>query len=133
MSETCSVDNKIYDVLKCEKCGNIVEILHGGFGELFCCKAPMVKQVENTVDAATEKHIPIVTRLSNGYEVKVGNIEHPMEDGHYIEWMELFIDGRTITKFLKPGDKPEWNYLCCQGKDIYARAYCNLHGHWKSK
>ena len=133
MGEDCKVENNVYDVYKCEKCGNIVEMLHAGFGELFCCKAPMVKLVENTTDAATEKHVPIVTRMSNGYEVKVGEVAHPMTEEHYIEWMELFIDGRTITKFFKPGEKPEWTYTCCQGKDVYARVYCNLHGHWRSK
>jgi superoxide reductase len=134
MAENCTVENNIYDVYKCEKCGNIVEVLHGSFGALTCCKAPMVKLIANETDAATEKHIPVITRLSNGYEIKVGSTLHPMEEKHYIEWIELIVDGKSILKHLNPGDLPDVTYVCCDGVDVKARAYCNLHGLWeKSK
>ncbi len=133
MAENCTVDNNIYDVYKCEKCGNIVEVLHGGFGALTCCKAPMVKLEGKTKEPANEKHTPLVTRLSNGYEVKVGSTLHPMEEEHHIEWIELIIDGKAIIKYLNPGDTPDITYISCEGNDVRARAYCNLHGLWESK
>jgi len=123
--------NKILDVYKCEKCGNIVEFLHGGAGPITCCGAPMVHQKENTNDASGEKHIPMITKLIEGYEVVVGNKLHPMEKDHYIEWIELIVEGSSHIVFLKPGDEPKAIFKGCSGKEVSARAYCNLHGHWK--
>jgi superoxide reductase len=118
-------------IFKCEICGNIVELLHEGAGELVCCNQPMKLMVENTVDAAKEKHVPIVEKTANGYLVKVGSVAHPMEEKHYIEWIELIADGKAYRQFLNPGDKPE---ACFQveAKEVYAREYCNLHGLWRS-
>ena len=93
-------------VYKCEICGNIVEVLHAGGGELVCCGQPMKQTVENTVDAAKEKHVPVIEKVPGGFKVKVGSVAHPMEEKHYIEWIELSVDGRSLRQFLKPGDTP---------------------------
>jgi len=123
---------KQLEVYKCEVCGNIVEVLHGGKGELVCCKKPMVLQVENTVDAAKEKHVPVVTKTADGFKVAVGSVAHPMEDKHYIEWIELIADGKAYREFLKPGQAPEAEF-CVQAQSVAAREYCNVHGLWKAE
>ncbi len=120
-----------YQVYKCEACGNIVESLIGGEGELVCCGTPMVLLDENTVDAAQEKHVPVIEKTANGYKVKVGAVPHPMEEKHYIQWIELVADGISYTAFLKPGEAPEAEF-CCDAASVTAREYCNMHGHWKA-
>ena len=118
-------------VYKCEACGNIVEVLHGGEGELVCCGKPMVLIKENTVDAAKEKHVPVIEKVEGGYKVKVGSVPHPMEEKHYIEWVELIADGKAYRQFLKPGQMPEAIFKIDAAK-VSAREYCNLHGLWKA-
>jgi superoxide reductase len=119
------------EVYKCEACGNIVEVLDGGKGSLVCCGKPMVKFTENTVDAAREKHVPVVEAAGDGLMVKVGEVPHPMEEKHYIQWIEIVDGDRIKRKYLKPGEAPEASF--CSGSDAaYAREYCNLHGLWKS-
>jgi superoxide reductase len=118
-------------VYVCEHCGNIVEVLYGGGGELVCCGEPMILQEENTVDAAKEKHVPAIEKTDGGFKVSVGKVAHPMEDKHYIEWIEIIADGTVYRKFLSPGDKPEALFAIDADK-ITARAYCNLHGLWKA-
>ncbi|MBN1687437.1 MAG: desulfoferrodoxin [Spirochaetales bacterium] len=118
-------------VYKCEICGNIVEVLHGGAGELVCCGEPMKLYEENTVDAAKEKHVPVIEKTSDGYRVKVGGVAHPMEDKHYIEWIELIADGKAYREFLKPGSEPVAQF-CVKASKVTAREYCNLHGLWKA-
>jgi superoxide reductase len=118
-------------VYKCEACGNIVEVLHGGEGELVCCGKPMVLIKENTVDAAKEKHVPVIEKVEGGYKVKVGSVPHPMEEKHYIEWVELIADGKAYRQFLKPGQAPEAIFKIDAAK-VSAREYCNLHGLWKA-
>jgi superoxide reductase len=122
---------KRLEIYKCELCGNIVEVLHEGKGELVCCHQPMKLFVENTVDASKEKHVPVIEVLEHGIKVKVGSIAHPMEEKHYIEWIEVIADGKAYRQFLKPGDAPE-AVFCIDAKDITAREYCNLHGLWKA-
>lgn len=119
-------------VYKCELCGNIVEVLHGGAGELVCCGEAMKLLKENTVDAAKEKHVPILERTADGWRVIVGAVAHPMEGKHYIEWIELVADGQVHRAHLKPGDKPEAEFKVKAAK-AYAREYCNLHGLWKAE
>jgi len=109
----------------------MVEVLHAGAGELVCCGQPMKLFVENTVDAAKEKHVPVIEKIDGGYKVKLGSVPHPMEEKHYIEWIELVAGGNEQRQFLKPGDAPEATFLTT-AKDVYARAYCNLHGLWTS-
>jgi superoxide reductase len=118
------------EIYKCEACGNIVEVFHGGAGELVCCGQPMKLMDENTVDAAKEKHVPVVEKVDGGYKVKVGEVAHPMEEKHYIEWIELVADGKVYTEFLKPGQAPE-AVFCIEAGQVTAREYCNVHGHWK--
>ncbi len=120
--------NQIY---KCNVCGNITEVLHASQGELVCCNQPMELKEENTVDAATEKHVPVIEKTEHGYKVKVGEVEHPMEESHFIEWIELIADNKVYRKYLKPGDKPEAEF-CIRAENVTAREYCNLHGHWKA-
>jgi superoxide reductase len=118
-------------IYKCEICGNIVEMLHEGVGELVCCGQPMKLYQENTVDAAKEKHVPVVEKTASGFKVKVGSVPHPMEEKHYIEWIEVIADGKAYRQFLKPGQKPEAVFPMEAGK-VSAREYCNVHGLWKA-
>lgn len=118
-------------IYKCEICGNIVEVLYAGDGELVCCGQPMKLMVENTVDASKEKHVPVVEKTAAGIKVKVGSVAHPMEEKHYIEWIEVIADGKAYRKFLNPGDAPE-AVFCIEASEITAREYCNLHGLWKA-
>jgi superoxide reductase len=118
------------EVYKCEACGNIVLVMHGGKGELVCCGQPMKLFKENTVDAAKEKHVPVVEKTADGYKVKIGAVAHPMEEKHHIEWIELLADQKSYVQFLKPGDAPEALFKVDAVK-VTARAYCNLHGLWK--
>ena len=119
------------EVYKCDVCGNIVEVLDGGAGELVCCGQPMKLLVENTVDAAKEKHVPVIEQTDAGIKVTVGSVPHPMEEKHYIEWIELLADGKAYRQFLKPGDPPE-AVFCVEAQQVSAREYCNLHGLWKA-
>jgi len=119
------------EVYKCDLCGNIIEVLHGGAGELVCCGQPMKLFKENTVDAAKEKHVPVVEKTADGFKVKVGSVAHPMEEKHWIEWVELLVDGKVYRQFLKPGQAPEASF-CIKGEKVTAREYCNLHGLWKA-
>lgn len=119
------------EIYKCEACGNIVEVLHGGEGELVCCGEPMKLYKENTVDAAKEKHVPVIEKIDGGYKVKVGSVAHPMEEKHYIEWIEIIADGAAYRQFLNPGDEPEAVFMTDADK-ITAREYCNMHGLWKA-
>ncbi|MGD2086213.1 MAG: desulfoferrodoxin [Candidatus Aminicenantes bacterium] len=121
---------KKLQVFKCEVCGHIVEVIHDGAGQLVCCNQPMVLQEENTVDAAQEKHVPVIEKTAEGIVVKVGSVEHPMQDSHFIEWIQLLTDGKSYRQFLNPGDKPVATFKV-EGKDLSAREYCNLHGLWK--
>ncbi len=119
------------EVYKCDLCGNIIEVLHGGAGELVCCGQPMNLLAENTVDAAKEKHVPVVEKTPDGVKVKVGSVAHPMEAKHYIEWVEIIADGKSYRQFLNPGEAPEATFKV-DAEDVTAREYCNLHGHWKA-
>ncbi len=122
---------KILEVYKCDACGNIIEVLHEGAGELVCCGQPMKLFTENTVDAAKEKHVPVIEKTADGFKVKVGDVAHPMEEKHYIEWIEVIADGRVYREFLKPGQAPEAEF-CVKAEKITAREYCNIHGLWKA-
>ncbi len=118
-------------VYKCAICGNIVTVLTGGQGALTCCEAPMGLMDENSTDAAHEKHVPMVIGIGDDIEVSVGSVAHPMQEEHYIEWIELIADGVSYRKFLKPGDTPDVNFSV-EAEEVTARAYCNLHGLWRS-
>lgn len=118
------------EIYKCELCGNMVEVIEGGGADLVCCGQEMALLVENTVDAAKEKHVPVVEKVEGGVMVKVGAVPHPMEEKHYIQWIELVADGKAYRQFLAPGETPE-AFFPVEADDLYAREYCNLHGLWK--
>jgi superoxide reductase len=120
------------EIYTCEKCGNIVEVLHGGAGELVCCGEPMKLLEENTTDASKEKHVPVIEKIEGGYRVKVGSAPHPMEEKHWIEWIQLVADGEAYRRFLKPGEEPE-AVFCVKAAKVYAREYCNIHRLWKGE
>ena len=122
---------KKLEVYKCEVCGNMVEMIHEGKGELVCCGQPMKLFVENTTDAAKEKHVPVLEKAEASFKVKVGSVPHPMEEAHYIEWVEVISDGKAYRQFLKPGEPPE-AVFSIEAKNITAREYCSLHGLWKA-
>lgn len=120
--------NQIY---KCDLCGNIVEVLGTGAGELVCCGEPMKLLTENTTDAAKEKHVPVIEKAGNKVTVKVGSVLHPMEEKHFIQFIELIADGSVYRKMLKPGEQPVATFEVTAEK-VSAREYCNLHGLWKA-
>ena len=119
------------EVYKCDVCGNIVAVLHGGKGELVCCGKSMRLMKENTTDGATEKHVPVIEKVAGGIKVAVGSVAHPMEEKHYIEWIEIIADGKAYRQFLSPGQTPE-AFFPVEAENVMAREYCNLHGLWKS-
>jgi len=118
-------------IYKCEICGNIVEVLHTGEGDLVCCGQNMVLLDEKTADSSTEKHVPVIEKTSDGYKVTVGSTLHPMKEEHYIEWIELIADGKSYRKFLKPGDDPVAEF-CSDASKVSAREHCNVHGLWRA-
>lgn len=119
-------------VYKCKVCGILAEVLDGGAGELVCCGEPMALLRENTVDAAREKHIPIVEKMDGGVKVKVGSVPHPMEAKHFIEWIEITAGGKMHRKLLAPGESPEATFELKASEIQMVREYCNLHGLWKA-
>jgi superoxide reductase len=123
---------QLNEVYKCDLCGNIVEILHSGPGALVCCNQKMVLMAENTVDAAVEKHVPVIEIGADSISVKVGSVAHPMQDDHYIEWIELVADGKVYRQNLHPGEAPEATFPVI-AQEVTAREYCNLHGHWSAQ
>lgn len=122
---------KLLEIYKCNVCGNIVEVVHAGVGQLVCCGQPMELLKEKTADVGQEKHVPVIEKTGAKILVKVGAVPHPMEEKHYIEWVEVVADGRSYRKFLKPGEKPEAEFEVT-AKKIEAREFCNVHGLWKS-
>ena len=119
-------------VYKCSKCGNIIEVLRGSSGILFCCGKAMLLLPEKTADSATEKHVPLIEKTEGGYRVTVGSTLHPMDEDHYIEWIELLTEDKSYIKFLKPGDMPVAEF-CVEADKLKAREHCNRHGFWKGE
>ena len=119
------------EVYHCKLCGNVVEVLRGGPGALVCCGQDMILMTENTVDAAQEKHVPVAKRVSGGWEVIVGSVAHPMDEKHFIEWIELNANGTSYKEFLKPGGDPK-AFFPVDAAEVTVREYCNLHGLWKA-
>lgn len=121
---------ELRQVFKCEVCGNMVEVVHASGGTLTCCKQPMTLMTENTSDGAKEKHVPVVEKVEGGVLVKVGSVDHPMLEAHYIEWIEVHTANKVYRKFLIPGEKPE-AFFKLEEEVLFAREYCNLHGLWR--
>ncbi len=124
--------NTVNQIHKCNVCGNMVNFVHAGTGEMSCCGKPMMLISENTQEnVALEKHMPVVTQTATGIDVFIGEVEHPMEDAHYIEWIDMITeDGKDYRQDLKPGQKPAASF-CTDAKKMTVREYCNLHGLWK--
>jgi superoxide reductase len=122
---------KCLEIYKCALCGNIVEVIHTGGGSLTCCGEAMAQLTENTVDAAKEKHVPVIEKVDGGYKVTVGSVAHPMEEKHYIEWIELVADGKAYRQFLNPGETAT-TVFCAEAVSVTARELCNLHGVWSA-
>lgn len=122
---------EVMQVYKCEVCGNIVEVLHSGRGQLVCCGRPMRLMEVKKAEEGKEKHLPVIEKSGDIFVVKVGSVPHPMEEKHYIEWIELIADGAVYRKHLKPGDKPVAEF-CVKAEKVSAREYCNIHGLWQS-
>lgn len=121
--------NQIY---KCPICGNIVEVLHTGAGQLVCCGEPMqlIEEKSSDPEISIEKHLPVIEKVDDSTVIKIGSIPHPMEEKHYIEWIEILTkDGKVGRKYLSPGDLPEADFFT-KSEIKEARAYCNLHGLW---
>jgi superoxide reductase len=124
---------KVKQIYKCDVCGNVVEVLHDGVGTLVCCNQNMTLQEEHNQDAGLEKHVPVIEENANIVKVKIGSVDHPMENDHFIEWIELCVDGKVYRQHLTPDDKPEATFeLSDRHIEISARAYCNIHGLWKN-
>jgi len=123
---------KKLEVYKCEVCGNIVEVLHEGGGQLVCCGKPMVLQEIKTQEEGKEKHLPVIEKIADGVKVKIGSVPHPMEENHHIEWISIDANGKVLRKFLKPGDAPEAEFKIAETVEN-ARDYCNIHGLWKAE
>lgn len=118
-------------IFKCDLCGTIVEVVHGADGEPVCCGKPMRAVTENTVEASKEKHIPVVERVANGIKVTVGSVAHPMEEKHFIEWIEIIAGDSVHRRYLKPGAAPSAVFEGVTDAVVTVREYCNLHGLWK--
>lgn len=118
-------------VYRCSVCGDMVEVLHAGAGELVCCGKPMELLVEKIQDVGAEKHVPVIEKTATGVKIKVGSVPHPMEKEHYIEWVAIIADGMVYRKYLQPGDAPEAEFSI-KAETLLARIYCNIHGLWKS-
>lgn len=123
---------ELYKIYKCEICGNIVEVLHEGKGDLVCCGEEMKLMKAKTEDSSLEKHVPYIEKTDHGILIKVGEKQnHPMEEKHYIEWIQIMADNKSYRKFLKPNDKPE-AFFEIKADKVTAREYCNIHGLWKN-
>ncbi len=123
---------EINQVYKCEICGNIVDVLYSGDGQLVCCGQPMNLLEEKTKDEGQEKHVPVVEKTEKGLNVRVGSVQHPMEEKHYIQWIQVISGGKSYRKFLKAGDAPEAEFDVLPESADLVRAYCNVHGLWKA-
>ena len=124
---------QLRELYQCKVCGNIVEVAHEGASALVCCDKPMIKLEAKTEDQGQEKHVPVVEETNNSIVVKVGSIGHPMEDKHYIKFVEVLLNDRVIRKELKPGQAPEAKYCVSKSDVIEVREFCTVHGLWKNK
>jgi len=123
-----TTQNQIY---KCSVCGDIVEVLSAGEGSFTCCGKPMELLTEKTEDEGKEKHVPVIEKENGKIKIKIGSIPHPMEENHFIQWIEVIADGKVYRQNLKPGDQPEAEFEI-EASEIIVREYCNIHGLWKA-
>jgi len=120
-------------IYKCKVCGIVAEVLDKGAGEMICCGEKMQLFEEKTEDLTKEKHVPWIQKAGQGIKVTVGKAAlHPMEQKHYIQWIEVLEGNKSCRRFLKPGDAPEATF-CKTGDKVVAREFCNIHGLWKGE
>ncbi|NLX06501.1 MAG: desulfoferrodoxin [Phycisphaerae bacterium] len=119
-------------VYRCPLCGNVVEVLHAGVGQLICCGRPMLRLAQSTAESRRAMHEPVVERTADALRVTVGCEPHPMEDKHQIEWIEVRTDTDVFRRFLAPGQRPELELPAASG-DVTVVAYCNVHGIWRNQ
>ena len=124
---------RMLEVYKCGVCGNVAMIVSPSGGNLSCCGQPMILQQEKTNDVGKEKHVPVVRKTPGGIVVSVGAVPHPMEEKHYIQWIEVISGDTLFVKGLKPGQKPEAEFSCVPDAPVKVRAYCDVHGLWAGK
>ena len=124
---------KLRELYRCEICGNVVEIAQEGASALVCCNKPMIKLEAKTEDEGQEKHVPVIEEADNGIKVKVGSIGHPMEEKHYIKFIEILLKDKIMRKELKPGQVPEAKYCALKSDILEVREFCIIHGLWKNK
>jgi len=122
---------ELRDLYKCRVCGNVVEIVHPGAPALVCCGQPMEKLIIKTEDTGKEKHVPVIETVEDGVIVKIGSVEHPMVENHYIKFIEVLTDSQVLRAELNPGQKPEAFFQVKPEKVLAAREYCNLHDLWQ--
>ncbi|MBN1437427.1 MAG: desulfoferrodoxin [Sedimentisphaerales bacterium] len=120
------------ELYKCDKCGNVIEMIWGDYRHMLCCGTMMHPVEAKTADAKTEKHVPVIEKVPGGFKVTVGSVPHPMEENHYIQWIEIQADGKVYTEYLKPGMAPEATFTI-DAEKVTAREYCNVHGLWKGE
>jgi len=124
---------KLNEIYRCNVCGNMVEMVNEGVGQLTCCEENMELLEERQLDVGPEKHIPIIEKDGDKIVVKVGEVSHPMEEEHHISFVELFVGDKIYRKFLNPGDEPKAVFeVCADIDDLRAREYCSVHGLWHS-
>ncbi len=124
---------KISEIYHCKHCGIIMEALHSGAGAPICCNEEMQIVQENSSDATLEKHVPVIKRYGDICFIQVGSEPHPMTVEHHIVWIELHLSNRILRHYLKPGEKPEVEFSGVnEDEKIFARAFCNIHGLWRS-
>lgn len=121
------------ELYKCSICGNVVEIVNTGMTALVCCGKPMEKLNTRFEDAGNEKHVPVVEPTDGGIKVKVGSVEHPMEEKHFITFIEVLTENKVCRAELKPGQKPEAEFPVNKEDVLEVREYCNIHGLWAAK
>ncbi len=122
--------SKVNEIYKCKDCGLMVEVVNAADCAPECCGKPMQLLKENTTDGAKEKHVPVIEKTTDGYRVKVGSVDHPMTEAHYIQWIELVTENGVLRQHLTPQDQPVAEFKT-DAKEVYAREFCNLHGLWK--
>jgi len=121
-----------YEVYKCEICGNVVEVIHGGRGQLVCCRQPMKLMEKQREEQGYEKHSPVVEKQKGKILIKIGSIPHPMEEQHFIEMIEAITkDDIVLRKYLDPGEKPIVEFDISDVDEV--REYCTIHGLWSKK
>lgn len=121
--------NQIY---KCSKCNHLLEVINVGQGELSCCGDTMELLTAKDQDDGQEKHVPVIEKTETGYKVKIGSVPHPMEEKHFIQWIEFMADGLIYRQNLQPGQVPEAEFCVKSAEQVNAREYCNLHGLWQA-